>query len=87
MGCRIELEVDDHITPHAVVSGDGFRSQSPYQIQFGLGERSKVQGIRVIWPDGRMRHLDAPQVDRYHTLEPPSAAEGELTLPIGIGAD
>ena len=87
MGCRIELEVDDHIIPHAVVSGDGFRSQSPYQIQFGLGERSKVQGIRVIWPDGRMRHLDAPQVDRYHTLEPPSAAEGELTLPIGIGAD
>jgi hypothetical protein len=31
--------------------------------------------------------LNAPQVDRYHTLEPPSAAHGELTLPIGIGAD
>jgi hypothetical protein len=52
------------------VAGDGYRSQNNGPMHFGLGKTETVESVEVRWPDGRSASLQAPAVNRYHTVEP-----------------
>ena len=68
MGCVVELRLPGETVPQVVVSGDGYRTQSPYQLLFGLGESTQVEEVNISWPSGRSLRFMNPEVDRYHRL-------------------
>ena len=51
--------------------GDGYRSQSPPILRFGLGEVSTIDHTEIRWPGGRKVRLDDLQADRIHDVPPP----------------
>ena len=77
MGCVVELRLPGETVPQAVVSGDGYRTQSPYQLLFGLGKLSEVEEVLVAWPSGATLRLKHPEVDRYHRLNQQVQSSGE----------
>ena len=77
MGCVVELRLPGETVPQVVVSGDGYRTQSPYQLLFGLGELSEVEEVLVAWPSGATLRLKHPEVDRYHRLNQQVQSSGE----------
>ena len=77
MGCVVELRLPGETVPQVVVSGDGYRTQSPYQLLFGLGELSEVEEVLVAWPSGATLRLKHPEVDRYHRLNQHVGSSGE----------
>jgi len=60
-----------------VVSGDGYRTQSPYQLLFGLGESTQVEEVIISWPSGRSLRFLNPEVDHYHRLNQQAQSSAE----------
>jgi len=47
-----------------VISGGSYLSNNDPRLHFGLGAATKIDGIEVHWPDGKVEHVPAPSVDR-----------------------
>jgi hypothetical protein len=55
-----------------VTAGDGYASQAPSRLHFGLGESAKIEKAVIHWPSGRTQTLTSPGVDRLHKIEEPA---------------
>jgi hypothetical protein len=44
---------------------NGFRSQMPSMVHFGLGEATRVERLTIRWPSGREQHLTDLAADRH----------------------
>ncbi|AKD02019.1 VCBS repeat-containing protein [Pontibacter korlensis] len=63
----------------------GFESSVDLTLVFGLGKESKIDSVRVIWPDDKMQVLDQVRPDQDITLEYQKA--DQLHLPEVIKQD
>jgi len=59
-----------------LVTGEGLRSQAPCVLHFGLGEIEKIERAEIQWHGGPKLVLEAPAVDKYHRIEPPTCGDG-----------
>lgn len=79
LGYRVEVR-SGQLTQQAQVGQHEFsrRSHGHYRLYFGLGERTKVDEIRVVAPTGVFR-FSSPRADRLARLDvrPPTSARGE----------
>jgi hypothetical protein len=57
IGAALELKLEDKTLYRYVASGAGYASQAPLVVYFGMGERTKANGLVIRWPSG--------QVDTY----------------------
>lgn len=55
----------------------GYISTMDGRIHFGLGEASRVDSLKVLWPDGRTQLLTDLQTDQVITVKQVDAAESE----------
>ncbi|MDA1275625.1 MAG: CRTAC1 family protein [Verrucomicrobia bacterium] len=76
VGVNVTLRYGRGSQVRQVVTGDSYRSQHAPTLHFGLGEYDAVGSAEVVWPDGRTVRLDAPAVDRYHSV-PTRRVEGK----------
>ena len=67
IGTSIKVFADDQVWPYELIPSRGFQSSVDYTVHFGLGERTQVDSIRVIWPDNRTTFLGQTATDQ--TLE------------------
>ncbi len=51
-----------------VLSGGSYLSSNDLRPHFGLGQATKVDGIEVHWPSGKVEHFVVPGVDRIVTI-------------------
>jgi enediyne biosynthesis protein E4 len=51
-----------------VISGGSYASSNDFRLHFGLGGSSKIDGIEIHWPNGRVQLLDLPAVDCFFTI-------------------
>jgi len=51
-----------------IVTGDSFRAQHAPMKHFGLGKADHVDSITVRWPNGTVRRIDNPDINRYHLV-------------------
>ena len=66
VGARVTLTLSDGSRRSAeVVAGDGYLSQSPTELTFGLGAALTVRSVAVQWPDGTE---SAHDVDRQEAV-------------------
>lgn len=68
IGARLVLRSGDYISVAQVSGGDGFGSGNSPAVEFGLGDRRLVDSVEIHWPSGRVDRLDAPAVDRFHSV-------------------
>ena len=65
-----------------LITTRGFQSSSSPKLHFGLGEESKVDSVKVIWPDGTVQVLDNLALDRYHIVQRDSTTSQIKELPV-----
>jgi enediyne biosynthesis protein E4 len=82
IGARVRLDVGGGQTVWRMVkTGSSYLSQSELPLTFGLGARQKIDGIEVVWPNGRTERLPGVAADRAITIQ-----EGKgvvRTMPFG----
>lgn len=52
IGARVEIKAGNISQQYVVGTSSGPVSMAPYRIHAGLGDRSTVDWLRIIWPDG-----------------------------------
>jgi len=51
-----------------VISGGSYASSNDFRLHFGLGGSSRIDGVEIHWPNGRVQLLDLPAVDCFFTI-------------------
>jgi hypothetical protein len=75
LGALVSLSRAGKPTPTLRIHSDGsYLSASDPRAHFGLDGETGAEGVRVVWPDGRIEHWQGLATDRYHTLR---EGEGE----------
>jgi len=65
IGALIHLTADGRTQTRRVMPTDGFQSQRPATVTFGLGTIGQVDRLQVIWPDGVIQHVPVKSVDQH----------------------
>ena len=70
VGAKVSIRTAGGTRVARIVTGDSFRSQHANTVHFGLGEAADVEWIEVRWPNGVVKRIPRPAVDRYHAVDP-----------------
>jgi hypothetical protein len=68
VGAQVTLNYRGGSAVRQIVTGDSFRSQHANTVHFGLGNVERLESVKVRWPAGRSVSLQAPEINRYHTI-------------------
>ena len=63
VGAQVTARIGEMIQYREVEGGIGFGSTNSYPVEFGLGQRSKVDEVEILWPSGHRQILHSPPVD------------------------
>lgn len=69
IGARIYLTAGDQTQMAEVGAGASYLSQSELTPTFGLGSATRVDALRIVWPDGAEETHTALEVDQSHSFE------------------
>ncbi len=69
MGAKLKIKSRNRTFVHPVITGNGYRSQSPYRVHFGLGQADSVDEVTINWPDGTKLMFPIDMVNRYHRID------------------
>ena len=61
VGARVHVLAQDYRLVQEVRAGSSYLSQSDLRLHFGLGPRTRVDSIEIVWPCGRMQKVDPPE--------------------------
>jgi hypothetical protein len=70
LGARVEIVVakDKVLWRRARTDGSYLSANDP-RVLAGLGNTSRVEAVRIHWPDGIVTEHKNPAIDRYNTLK------------------
>ena len=84
IGARIVLTMGNEQLTAWVIAGDGYLSSDEAIIDFGVGIKSQIEKVEVLWPSGKRQTFNSPKLNhRYLVIE----GESEIHPRNGIGAD
>jgi hypothetical protein len=63
IGARVSLTAGSLKLLREVDGGNGYASQSSRRLHFGLGSATKIDGVEIRWPSGRVERVSVP-IDR-----------------------
>ena len=72
-GVRVTLRGQGFSSVRQIVTGDSFRSQHANTVHFGLGKSDRVESVEIRWPNGEVRRISEPALNRYHAIDVPVA--------------
>lgn len=79
VGARLELRSDGRLQVRSVRAGSNFASQDPLMVHFGIGTATRIESLRVHWPDGSHSELGDLAGDQLLSIQadaPPARARG-----------
>ena len=71
IGARLELYYSGDSSPALIKTlhaGDGYLAQSSKWIHFGLGTRTAIERLDVVWPGGKRERFEGLIADRHYQL-------------------
>jgi hypothetical protein len=69
IGARLTAEVNGRRIVRELFPSNGYSSQAPSQVQFGLGRDAKVDKLTVRWPSGKVQVLTGLAADRHVVID------------------
>ena len=70
IGARVQVFIDGRAGAWALVkTASSYCSQSELPLTFGLGRATKVSGVKITWPDGRVDSVGATDADQTVTVQ------------------
>ena len=69
IGARVELTAGGRTQVHEVRSGGSYLSHNDMRLHFGLGMATRVDRIRIRWPNGNVEELPGIDADRFVTIK------------------
>ena len=70
IGARITVVSPSHKQEARIVTGDSHNSQHSNTKHFGLGADERVEYIEVKWLNGKVKRIDHPKINQYHSVKP-----------------
>jgi hypothetical protein len=70
LGAVVKVFTADGMQLAPIAAGTSFAAQHPPAAHFGLGAATRVDRVEIHWPNGDVERIDAPGVDRWHTVGP-----------------
>ncbi|MCS6947415.1 MAG: CRTAC1 family protein, partial [Steroidobacteraceae bacterium] len=70
-GARVTVKAGDLVQHFETTSAHGYNSTNDPVLTVGLGTRSRVDAIEVIWPSGAVSRLAKPRIRMLHTVVEP----------------
>lgn len=67
-GARVQVLVGDRVIVREWRCGEGMGAQNGTTLWIGVGEAEQIDGLRVVWPSGRVSNLGALKTDRLVTV-------------------
>jgi hypothetical protein len=68
IGARVEIQAGGRTQVDEVRSGASYLSHNDMRIHFGLGSASRVDRIRIRWPNGNAEELPGVDADQFLTI-------------------
>ncbi|HTE27330.1 VCBS repeat-containing protein [Flavitalea sp.] len=68
IGSRVIIYADSQVISRELIPSRGFQSSVDYKLIIGLGNRTKVDSMQVIWPDRSVTSFPLPAIDSVHVL-------------------
>jgi hypothetical protein len=75
IGARVEIEAGGRRQISYVLSGGSYLSQNDLRVHFGLGGVTRVDRVRIRWPNGNTDERGPVEADRVITIKEGSAAQ------------
>ncbi len=72
IGSQVRVEACGTSQIEAVRNGGSFLSVDDPRLHFGFGSCSKLDRVRIRWPNGRAQTLENPPLDRYLRVDEPN---------------
>jgi len=69
IGARVEIEAGGKTQVGEVRSGGSYLSHNDMRLHFGLGAATRVDHVRIRWPDGNVEELPGMDADRFVTIK------------------
>jgi hypothetical protein len=69
IGARVEIEAGGRKQISYVLSGGSYLSQNDLRVHFGLGDMTRVERVRIRWPNGNVEELGPFETDRVITIK------------------
>ncbi len=86
IGAKVSVYTNGHVQTQEIISTTGFQSSVPPMAHFGLGNKSKVDSIRVQWPTGKYQTLKPKGLNKKLIIL--EKQQGEIIQPtVRIQAD
>lgn len=67
-GARVDVTTDLGTYSRWLVTGDSYRTQHPAEAHFGLGRSTRILGVEVRWPGGKVTQLGSMEANRWHEV-------------------
>ncbi|MDF9799940.1 hypothetical protein OKW21_005203 [Catalinimonas alkaloidigena] len=82
IGSKVYAYSDGKSQYQEMIPVRGFQSSVSYELIFGLGEKSMLDSLKIIWPDGKQQILHEIKADQFLQLEYSQAksAQGNQSL-------
>jgi len=73
IGALARIRIGDETLTRQVQSAGGYLSCPSKRLHFGLGQRSEVDSVEIIWPSGVRQVLDSVTVNQLHEITEPES--------------
>ncbi|MFD0863525.1 VCBS repeat-containing protein [Sungkyunkwania multivorans] len=84
VGTTIKLYYKNHVVFQELIPSRGFQSSMEYDMTIGLGSATKIDSIRVIWPNDMTQKLEDVKVNQTLSLKQ-SDADRKYVIPSAKG--
>jgi hypothetical protein len=75
VGASVSVHTAEQTHVGRIVTGETVMGQHPTTLHFGLGSTTRVESIEVRWQNGVTQIVHSPEIDRYHRIDAPRAAQ------------
>jgi hypothetical protein len=79
IGARVTVVTADGSQVREVRAGSNYASQDPLRAHFGLGTRTRVDRVEVVWPDGRRASIADIAADQKVVVTPAASPDAPET--------
>ena len=69
IGARVELTIGNTTRWQLIKTGSSYLSQSEVTVTFGLGNQTRIETLRILWPSGEIDTLNMLDANQLITVE------------------